>query len=69
MSAPYPEWVCLDCGQAAAKKPKATLSTWHQGVCEVCLRVDAVTEPRDFGYPAFPLRFIEARRKAARTTP
>lgn len=49
---PYPYRVCHDCG---AKYGKAwTMSTWHSNVCQVCGETKAVTEPRDYGYPAFP---------------
>lgn len=44
-------WVCHDCGSKAGKA--WTVSTWHQGICGVCTKLKAVTEPRDYGYPDF----------------
>lgn len=52
----YPEWVCFKCGHDAAKaqgKYVSELSTIHEGRCEVCNKIRAVTQPRDFGYPKF----------------
>lgn len=53
---PYPTLVCRDCGlEASNKKADDALlgSTFHQGRCDVCERITAVTEPRDYGYPKF----------------
>ena len=49
-SIPYPDWVCGGCGQAYGRGPKTRFSTWHNGVCGVCGKETAVTEPRDFGH-------------------
>jgi len=51
MSKDYPMWVCHDCGSKAGKA--WTLSTWHEGICGVCVKLTAVTEPRDYGSPDF----------------
>ena len=42
-------WVCWDCGVKYGRvQPR--VATWHLGVCGVCGRTVAVTEPRDFGH-------------------
>lgn len=56
MNKPYPEWVCRECGlSASGKKADGALlvSTFHQGKCDVCGKIIAVTEPRNYGYPKF----------------
>lgn len=50
---PYPDWVCHDCGVAHTTK-LPWMSTWHNSHCGVCGKWTAVTQPRDYGYPAFP---------------
>lgn len=47
-----PGWVCRPCGiRFARRQPHPDqVSTWHNGVCCVCGKPAAVTEPRDFGY-------------------
>lgn len=54
---------CSDCGQAAnflvclkkyGAKPKQSafsVSTFHQGTCDICGETKAVTEARDYFYP------------------
>lgn len=51
----YPTWVCWDCGTKASgiRGYRGGCSTYHDGVCEVCWKEKAVTQPRDFGYPEF----------------
>lgn len=61
--------VCTPCGITAnyltclkkyGKPPKKfhfTVSTYHDGVCDVCGQETTVTEPRDFFYPDFELIF------------
>lgn len=49
------QWVCQTCGIQFGRgfkngKKQATVSTWHEGECDICGRVKAVTESRDFGY-------------------
>jgi len=56
----YPEWVCIDCGTKASKAMgnlilSFSVSTFHEGVCGVCGKTKAVTEPRDFFYPDFDI--------------
>jgi hypothetical protein len=51
----YPQWVCSDCATSAGGKVKGT-PTWHTDKCGVCGRNVAVTQPRDFGNPAFYTR-------------
>jgi len=59
--------VCDECGLEANRltclkkygreplKPKFTISTYHLGICDICGKETAVTEPRDFFYPDFSL--------------
>jgi len=52
-------WVCFDCGKEALSLPinkgkkQFLCSTVHNGKCDVCGKVKAVTEARDFQYPKF----------------
>lgn len=50
----YPVWVCSDCCAKVGAKLRGETATRHTGDCEVCGITQWVTEPRDFGYPAFP---------------
>lgn len=53
---PYPTWVCIECGANAAIEqhlPVMKVSTFHEGICGICGKTKAVTEPRDYGYPKF----------------
>lgn len=50
---PYPNWVCQPCGRAASGERQFSLSTYHDGFCNVCDSNATVTEPRDFFYPDF----------------
>lgn len=45
-----PEWVCYECGERWRRGEWFSTSTWHDGVCGVCLKEKPVTEPRDCGY-------------------
>ncbi len=54
-----PSWVCNDCGrkygawfQGNYSGPLGHLSTYHEGVCDVCQQTAEVTEARDYGYLA-----------------
>lgn len=55
---PYPQWICEDCGRQHGRVLDRT-STWHEpdpdnkkDQCGWCgTRDEALTEPRDFGYP------------------
>ena len=64
----YPCWCCHECAVEALghEPPPGCLATWHNGVCDVCERHTAVTEPRDYGWPDFKhmtLKKREADRK------
>jgi len=62
-----PGGICTECGISAnvltcikkyGKIPlqlNYSVSTYHNGVCEVCLKSKPVTEARDFFYPDFSL--------------
>ena len=54
--APYPAWVCAECGRKhnPKKEMRSPWATWHPGVCGVCGKQASVTEPRDYNYPNFP---------------
>lgn len=49
---PYPMWVCNECAIKAGGVT-SRCSTYHSEKCDVCRKVKAVTQPRDFGYPRF----------------
>ncbi len=53
MTKDYPMWVCHDCGTKHGKYCVGT-STYHHGICGVCVQMQFVTSPRDYGYPKFP---------------
>ena len=54
MVSDYPTWICSACGakygKLQGKWPKYKVATWHYGICDICGKKDAVTEPRDFGH-------------------
>lgn len=48
-------YVCQNCGEKYGRgfadgKKQFVVSTWHEGECEICGKIDIVTEFRDFGY-------------------
>ena len=48
----YPDWVCMDCGNAAGRgMPPGHIATFHNNVCGVCEQEKSVTQPRDFCNP------------------
>ena len=54
----YPRYVCAECGFKASvnmgNDPVAfRASTFHTGICDICGKEGAITEPRDFFYPDF----------------
>lgn len=59
-----PAWVCDGCGQGTYGGP-AGISTWHEGICDICGLNRPVTEPRDFGaHNPFPEALYEMLDKA-----
>lgn len=60
MTKDYPVWVCDTCGIAHGKHRTGS-STYHMGICGVCLKGKSVTSPRDFGYPNFDKPKEEAK--------
>lgn len=49
MTKPYPQWVCISCGNKYGNgMPKDHVCTMHEGVCGICGETRGVTEPRDF---------------------
>jgi len=49
----YPLWICHDCGMKAEhdKRKINSCATYHEGECDVCQKMKAVTQPRDYGHP------------------
>lgn len=48
----YPSWICSDCAKlVSCHSTYSILATFHEGICDVCLKEKSVTEPRDYGYP------------------
>lgn len=43
-------WICHECGSKYGR-PRTGCSTFHEGLCEWCEQVAAVTEDRNYGYP------------------
>lgn len=58
-----PGWICNRCGKLAnaahanyyGSCPRASISTFHTGICGMCGREVPVTEERDYGYPDLDL--------------
>jgi hypothetical protein len=49
--AEYPRWICRPCGWQYGRFPRmARISTWHEGICDICGTRGPVSEPRDFGH-------------------
>lgn len=48
--APYPSWICHDCGTKHGSRV-TPLSTYHLGRCGWCGADKPVTSPRSYGYP------------------
>ena len=45
--------VCGDCGMKYGKRVRNATSTWHHDKCDICGKMYAVTEFRDFGYSKY----------------
>jgi len=57
-------WTCLECGKKYGFNGRVGLATWHIGTCDVCGKLKAVTEPRDFGgFPEGLLDYKQMKRK------
>ena len=42
-------WICVECAHLHdGKQDMNHLATFHEGICDVCDNIKAVTEPRDF---------------------
>lgn len=50
----YPTWICADCGEKHGRRPPGVAS-WHMGTCDICGKLHAVTEPRDYGHLNWPI--------------
>ncbi len=65
----YPAWVCGECAEeAGGRMPEGHLATFHHGRCGVCEKKAAVTELRDFRYPALE-RLNAVRAKLQNAAP
>lgn len=54
-SGEYPAWICTPCGDRIGRH-RGRYSTYHVGDrCGWCGNETETTEPRDYGYPPFPL--------------
>jgi hypothetical protein len=42
-------WICYECALKLCNNEGHEGATWHQGICDNCEELIAVTEPRDFG--------------------
>lgn len=70
-------YVCCNCGIAFSEPYQhsaAVFATFHQGACDVCEGVTAVTSVRDFGYMLYGIKTIEGalideRSSVARQVP
>lgn len=59
----YPTWICSPCGLKHGRWREGHLATFHEpdkhdehDRCGWCgTRISALTEPRDFGYPKYPV--------------
>ena len=49
----YPSWICGECARLAGHRRMhiGIVATFHIGLCDVCMKQEVVTEPRDYGYP------------------
>lgn len=52
-------WVCYDCGSKYGQRNQQTVSTYHNGKCDICLKQTTVTQPRDFGYIAGTYLYLD----------
>ena len=52
----YPAWICSECGDKHGRWPEGHCATWHNGECGWCGGTRAVTEPRDYRWPKWPVR-------------
>lgn len=52
-STPYPDAICHDCGTKHGRLRLPDVSTRSMGTCGWCGRETVVTQPRDYGYPAY----------------
>ena len=43
----YATWICYKCARANGGRSSG-LSTFHNGICDICLKERTVTEPRDY---------------------
>jgi len=50
----YPQWVCGVCAtDNGGKWSEGHVAAFHGGICGWCNQTRAVTQPRDYGYPAY----------------
>ena len=50
MPPPHPQFICTDCGDKHGRRGIGKHgATWHRERCDICGKLDWLTEPRDFG--------------------
>lgn len=45
----YPSFICCVCGNKYGRH-NVGIATFHEGNCDICGKLAAVTEPRDYGH-------------------
>jgi len=64
MTENYPAWTCKECALTyGGRYPQNHISSWHMGTCDVCKLEKAVTQPRDFCYPKYPMERRDADKQ------
>lgn len=63
-------YICQKCGIKHCNGPQFAVSTWSEGVCDICGNTRPLTEVRDFGYlkPDFGKRKRAKRGELVRFT-
>jgi len=50
----YPSWICGQCAiDHGGIWKKGHVATFHDGFCGWCSQIRSVTQPKDYGYPAY----------------
>ena len=54
-------WCCDFCGRTYGQ-PRPGCSTYHEGKCDVCGEIKAVTETRDYGYLQLGITNLQTKK-------
>lgn len=46
-------WVCQKCGEKHGSEKIGSWPTWHEGECQICEEIKAVTNFSHFGYSKY----------------